>query len=62
MLGLKLYSTIAQGNWSAQMESSRKDVERAFGILKVRFRCLKLNILFQNRNQIDQTFFLCNIT
>jgi len=28
--------------WSAQIESAAKDVERAFEILKGRFRCLKI--------------------
>jgi hypothetical protein len=59
--GLKFYSSIKEALWSAQMESTRKDVERAFGILKARFRCLKLQVLFHKQTDIDFMFWTCAI-
>ena len=44
-----------------QMESTRKDVERTFGILKGRFRCLKLPILFQKMDSITYMMWTCII-
>jgi hypothetical protein len=61
MTGYKYYSKFEEAIWSAQMESTRKDVERAFGILKGRFRCLKLPIVFQKREYIDNIMFTCII-
>ena len=43
------------------MESVRKDVECVFGILKGRFRCLKLPIYLHDKNVIDNMFFTCCI-
>ncbi|CAM9508247.1 unnamed protein product [Pylaiella littoralis] len=45
--------------WSKALESVRKDVECFFGILKGRFRILKLGILFQCLEDIDNMFFTC---
>jgi hypothetical protein len=59
--GFKYYSNLNEALWSAQMESTRKDIERAFGILKGRFRCLKLPILFQKKHYIDYMFWTCVI-
>jgi len=59
MTGYKHYSSLDEALWSAQMESTRKDVERAFGILKGRFRCLKLPIRFQSKVAVDRTFIAC---
>jgi hypothetical protein len=47
--------------WSAQTESTRKDIEDCFGIAKGRFRCLKLPILIHNQDDIDNMFFTCCI-
>jgi hypothetical protein len=47
--------------WSEWVESVRKDVECTFGILKGRFRCLKLPIYFHNVESIDNMFFTCCI-
>ena len=60
MCGLKIPSTEAEGRYTAQMESVRKDVECAFGILKKRFLCLR-HILFQERYQIDKMVHTCVI-
>lgn len=48
-----------EGKWSKTLESVRKDVERFFGILKGRFRILKLGVLFQDKIDIDNMFFTC---
>lgn len=61
MTGYKFYSSIEEARFSAQMESTRKDVERAFGILKGRFRCLKLPILLQTKVAVDYMFTTCII-
>jgi hypothetical protein len=45
--------------WSCHVESIRKDVERSFGILKGRFRCLKIGLLFHYQEDIDFVFFTC---
>ena len=47
--------------FSKHLESVRKDAERFFGILKGRFRILKLPILFRSRERIDNVFFTCCI-
>ena len=47
--------------WSKWVESVRKDVECVFGILKDRFRCLKLPIYLHDENVIDNMFFTCCI-
>ena len=43
------------------LESVRKDVECTFGILKGRFRCLKLPIFYHSKKNIDNMFFTCCI-
>ena len=48
-----------EARWSERVESVRKDVERSFGILKGRFRILKLPILLHNAEAIDNVFFTC---
>ena len=46
--------------WSKWVEESvRKDVECLFGILKDRWRCLKLPLFYQNKKDIDNMFFAC---
>ncbi|CAN0462809.1 unnamed protein product, partial [Ectocarpus sp. 12 AP-2014] len=55
----KYPQTDMESKWSKALESVRKDVECFFGILKGRFRILKLGILFQDKNVIDNLFFTC---
>ena len=50
-----------EGLWSKWVESVRKDVECVFGILKGRFRCLKLPIFYQTKSVIDSMLFTCCI-
>ena len=47
--------------WSEWMESTRKDVECCFGILKQRFRFLRNGIVLQSQDLIDNVFFTCCI-
>ena len=47
--------------WSKWVESVRKDVECTFGILKGRFRCLKLPIYNHDKDTVDDMFFTCCI-
>jgi hypothetical protein len=47
--------------WNHFMECERKHVECAFGILKNRFRILKLPILLHDFDEIDDMFFTCCI-
>lgn len=54
-------SKSAEALWSRWVESVRKDVECTFGILKDRFRCLKLPIYYQDKDVIDNMFFTCCI-
>ena len=61
MCPFKYFSIFGKAYYSAQLESVRKDVERSFGILKGRFRCLKLPILFLSQSDIDNVFFTCAI-
>ena len=45
--------------WSKRMESVRKDIENTFGILKTRFRVLRLPFMLPNEEDIDNTFRVC---
>lgn len=47
--------------WSEWAETVRKDVECVFGVLKGRFRCLKLPIFYHDKNKIDNMFYCCCI-
>lgn len=47
--------------WSEWLESTRKDVECTFGILKGRFRVLKKKIEFQTQKTLENTFRTCCI-
>lgn len=47
--------------FSKTLESVRKDVECFFGILKGRFRILKLRLGYHSRDDIDNIFFTCCI-
>ncbi|CAN0185409.1 unnamed protein product [Pylaiella littoralis] len=55
----KFAGTDIEIRWSKALESVRKDVECFFGILKGRFRILKLGILFQSLEDINNMFFTC---
>ena len=58
---LKCALTDAETKWSSRLESVRKDVECFFGVVKGRFRILKLHILYRNKDDIDNMFFCCCI-
>ena len=58
---MKHTSKMKEALWSKWVESVRKDVECCFGILKGRFRCLKLPIYYQSKHVIDNMFFTCCI-
>jgi hypothetical protein len=45
--------------WSKRLESVRKDVECFFGILKGRFRILKLPLQYHTVDRVDSVFFSC---
>ncbi|CAB1103991.1 unnamed protein product [Ectocarpus sp. CCAP 1310/34] len=47
--------------FSKRLESVRKDVECFFGILKGRFRILKLVMAYHEQERIDNVFFTCCI-
>ena len=56
------YKTTSQEKlalWSKRLESIRKDVERTFGVLKKRFRVLKLPLLFREASFIEDMFITC---
>jgi hypothetical protein len=45
--------------WRTQVYSVRKSVEDFFGVLKARFRILKLPIEVHSKKKIDDIFFTC---
>lgn len=45
--------------WSKLLESIRKDAERTFGVLKKRFRVLKLPLLFREASFVEDIFVTC---
>ena len=47
------------GNWSTSVESTRKDIECVFGILKKRFLILKNPIRQQIKQNIERMFLTC---
>jgi hypothetical protein len=47
--------------WSENIESTRKDVERCFGILKKRFRCLINPLELQDPSHIERLFNACAV-
>lgn len=47
--------------FSQALESVRKDVECFFGVLKARFRILKLAMTYHKQERIDNVFFTCCI-
>ena len=58
---LKHSSEAYESRWSKWLETVRKDIECTFGILKGRFRCLKLPIFYHSKKNIDNMFFTCCI-
>ena len=46
-------------NWSRMLESMRKDVECTFGILKKRFRVLRIPMLYRSHEMIGHIFNSC---
>ena len=58
---LKHTCTRSDRLWSEWVESTRKDVECTFGILKSRWRFLRNGIVLQNQTSIDYAFFTCCI-
>ena len=58
---LKHTSTRSDRLWSEWVESTRKDVECTFGILKSRWRFLLNGIVLQDQNYLDNAFFTCCI-
>lgn len=57
----KYPSTDVDLRFSGRLESVRKDVECFFGILKIRFRILKLAMHYQTQERLDYVFFTCCI-
>lgn len=53
---IKSSFTMDELMWSTRLESVRKDIECTFGILKVRFRILSGNVLFQKQKYVDNVF------
>lgn len=47
--------------YSARLESVRKNVEATFGILKVRFRIPKSPMMYHSSEKVDNTFKACCI-
>lgn len=58
---LKACGSVSEQAWSKRLESVRKDVECTFGILKGRFRILKVPIEYHSHDKIDNVFFSCCI-
>lgn len=50
-----------EARYSAWVAKLRKDVECSFGILKKRFRCLKLPLFFKDIKDIEYVFVTCCI-
>lgn len=50
-----------QQAWSEHVESKRKDVERTFGMLKIRFKILKVPMLYGSEVTVDNIFYTCAI-
>ena len=57
----ELAPTLEGEFWGGRCESIRKDAERCFGILKKRFRILRLPFLYHKAKDIDTTFKVCAI-
>ncbi len=49
-------ASIQEERWAGTMESIRKDSERYFGIMKKRFRILRIQSLLLTASSIDTVF------
>jgi hypothetical protein len=58
---MKVAGDALELQWSKALESVRKDVECFFGILKGRFRVLKLPVQYRSKESIDDVFYTCCI-
>ena len=47
--------------WSKLLESTRKDAERTFGVMKKRFRILKVPLLYRDAVFIQHIFVTCAV-
>jgi hypothetical protein len=47
--------------WSKHLESVQKDVECTFGSLKMRFKILKIPIMYRHVEHVDNVFYTCAI-
>ena len=56
---IKRAANMETAQYSKWLESVRKDIECTFGILKGRFRILKIPMLLQKQDQIDNVFKTC---
>ncbi len=52
-------TTEFEARWSKQIESVRKDVECTFGIMKRRFRVLKVPMPYFAKEHVDNIMFTC---
>ena len=56
---IKFPGTAEDLSWSEMIESLRKDVERTFGIIKQRFRILKLGMTIHRQIRFERIFLTC---
>ena len=61
MCPFKYATEPSEKKWSKRIEALRKDVERTFGALKARWRCLKCPCMFFTAARIDNQFMFCCI-
>jgi len=54
-------SNRAEREWSQHIESTCKDVECTFGMLKGRFRALKVPCRYANKDELDNVWWTCCI-
>ena len=59
MCGFKTTNVEALALWSKKLESIRKDVECAFGVMKKRFKVLKIPLLFRDVSFMENIFMTC---
>ena len=61
MCPFKTTSQVMLAIWSKQLESKRKDAERVFGVIKKRFRILKVPLQFRDATFIEHIFITCAV-
>ena len=59
MCGAKHTARTGLTMWSVRLEETRKDIERVFGMLKKRFRALKVPILIQDAAVVNNLWITC---